>query len=251
MLKLSVLVVLFVFGYSGIVGQSLYEMISGKHAQEWGDMTALALLLLYWVACPFAYSLCNNRLGLWSTVTSSPADETEWDAQTPSASSKDSRQKTEITPIPIAETSPPSPQSPQRPSTNVHTFHHCATIMLTSLRGAQRLEGSPEESAGPGECEIYCGELPPSSISPLSITVNSSFNIPSPSQRSIPAPSIVDNNGTSHNIESIINNDDVLARSGQRLLSSELLDKSGGDRGIIIEEEREDNISDDGIGTGR
>jgi len=65
------LVFMFIFGYSGLVCQSLYEVFIGR-AKIWGDVTAALIVLIYWDTVPFAYAHINSRLGIKSVLFGFP-----------------------------------------------------------------------------------------------------------------------------------------------------------------------------------
>jgi len=70
-LKLSVLVLFFALGYSGLICQSLYEVSIGR-AKIWGDVIAACMVLCYWDAAPFAYAMANHRLGITAVLKATP-----------------------------------------------------------------------------------------------------------------------------------------------------------------------------------
>eukprot|EP00456_Euglypha_rotunda_P037961 TRINITY_DN2914_c0_g1_i6.p1 TRINITY_DN2914_c0_g1~~TRINITY_DN2914_c0_g1_i6.p1 ORF type:complete len:308 (-),score=19.39 TRINITY_DN2914_c0_g1_i6:526-1335(-) len=61
-IRLSLLVILFLLGYIGIISQSLYEIMVGR-AKAWGDIVAALMVLLYWNSIAFFYARANQRLG--------------------------------------------------------------------------------------------------------------------------------------------------------------------------------------------
>jgi len=65
--RLSVLVIFFLFGYIGIISQSLYEIFIGR-AKAWGDIVAALMVLSYWDCIAFCYAHANKRLGLRSVL---------------------------------------------------------------------------------------------------------------------------------------------------------------------------------------
>jgi len=71
-MRLASLVLLFIFGYSGMICQSLFETFAG-HAAIWADITAACIVLSYWVAAPLAYAYANQRLKLPAVLYCSPA----------------------------------------------------------------------------------------------------------------------------------------------------------------------------------
>jgi hypothetical protein len=62
-IRLSLLVILFLFGYVGIISQSLYEIMVGR-AKAWGDIVAALMVLIYWDSIAFCYAHANKRLGI-------------------------------------------------------------------------------------------------------------------------------------------------------------------------------------------
>jgi hypothetical protein len=70
-IRLSSLVILFFFGYIGIISQSMYELFIGR-AKAWGDIVAAVIVLIFWVSAPFAYAHANRRLGIESVLICLP-----------------------------------------------------------------------------------------------------------------------------------------------------------------------------------
>jgi len=140
-IKLSTLVLFFVFGYSGIVSQSLYEVTIGR-AKIWGDVMAAAIVLVYWVCAPFAYAGVNHRLGIRSVLFADPLSRGNREVQE------------QTTPMSVSSPHPTQTHSAAEMelSNRDPTGHNVLTMMGVPTpsynRGTHRLEGSPEDSNG-------------------------------------------------------------------------------------------------------
>jgi len=191
-LKLSVLVFLFVLGYSGIVSQSLYEVFIGR-AKIWGDVIAAVIVLIYWVSAPWAYAHVNNRLGSSSVIFCRPSATRKTGSRNSSTNgSADSRRH-----YLQAESSPWGSNAHQKEQiefvrSTSPSLSGTTAVMLkdaaycSDARGTSRMEGAPQD-AYDASIFVYDGSRPP--ISPRSTSESDNSPCPSPSPRS-PLPHI-------------------------------------------------------------
>jgi hypothetical protein len=134
-IKLSTLVLFFVFGYSGIVSQSLYEVLVGR-AKIWGDVLAACIVLIYWVCAPFAYAMANHRLGISSVLKGKPGTRAS-KSGTPEA------------------TNPRNLMGTDGSNNNMS-----GKVGSQLSKGTSRIEGSAEENNGTGDVFFNFDPLP-------------------------------------------------------------------------------------------
>jgi len=172
-IKLSILVFLFVYGYSGVVCQSLYEVTVGR-AKIWGDVTAAVIAMTYWVMAPFAYAHANSRLQIGALFCS------------PAALLPSTKQSTGK--LPISLNAHPSQRTGDTNSKRTDEFSHetkakdpaskeldvldriLQDAMSSSGWGTSRMEGAHDDVSSEGynfEREIEHTESTPFTLRPL------------------------------------------------------------------------------------